>query len=351
MQRLRLLDYRLSRGPRLIGACQQDIGRCAEVANSAERRLVLAKEAGEEGWFGTWAEIAFNVSRSAPYLTTPREVARVEALNVCERPVMVQNQFAEYLQYGNGRLPKTFMSQLCNNRIRQAFTRNSVPTFTDLSNPPQFIRIFTTDPADIGAQRRILLQGTDNSGNTIYSQDGLVQVTGQWVTFASPYAVAPMQFNSITGIQKDITNGQIQVFQVDPNTGTQTLLLTMEPGETTASYRRYYLDNLPRNCCAGTGTADTVTITAIAKLDMIPVVVDTDYFIIQNLEALIEECQAVRYSEMDSAQAAQLEAKCHARAIGHLNGELAHYLGKNRPAVSWKPFGSACLERVAIGMT
>jgi hypothetical protein len=279
-------------------------------------------------------------------------VARVEAFTVCDRPVSVQNQFYEYLQFGNGRLPRSWPSRLCGFGERSAYARNNVPTFTDLSNAPQIIRIFTTDPADVASRRRILLQGTDNNGVVITSLDGSVQVQGQWVQFESPFASAPMQFNTITGIQKDVTNGQIQVFQVDPTSGEQVLLLTMEPGETTASYRRYYLNALPPNCCRdGSGTSESfANITALVKLELIPVVVDTDYCLIQNLEALIEECQAVRYSEMDSGTAAQMEAKCHARAIGHLNGELAHYLGVNQVATSFKPFGSASLERVRIGM-
>jgi len=351
MQRTRLIDFRLSRGPAAVGACASDIYRIAQLVNSAQRRLLMAKEAADEGWWGTWAEMAFIVSRDNPYITCPREVARLEKIDVCTMPVDVQNQFYEYLDFGNGRLPKAWSSRLCENRVRTAYARNCVPTFTDLSNAPQFIRIFTTDSADVGSRRRVLLQGTDNSGNVIVSQDGLVQVTGQWVEFATPYATAPMQFNTITGIQKDVTNGFIQIFQVDPTTGEQVLLLEMQPGETTASYRRYYLDALPLDCCGGTGDNPEVTVTALAKLELIPVVVDTDYCLIQNLEALIEECQAVRYSEMDTPVAAQLEAKCHARAIGHLNGELTHYMGFDKPALIFKPFGSAVLERVRIGMT
>lgn len=347
MQRLRLYDLRLSRLPTAIGFCRTDIPSIAQYVNGADRRLVMGKEAGDEGWWGTWAEMAFNVGRDNPYLTTPRSVARLELATVCENPVQIQNQFYEYLDFGNGRLPKRFRT--CRPHLVEIFTRNTVPTFVDLTNPPQIIRVYSTDAGD--ADKRVLLQGTDNNGNVIRSLDTFNPTTGIFVSLASPstFVDAPMQFNTITGIQKDVTLGDVQIFQVDPTTGQQIKLLTMEPSEQTASYRRYYFDALPSNCCPSVSSANTVTVTAIVKLDLIPVQVDTDYTLIQNAEAIIEECQAIRYSEMDSPGAKQLSRERHNAAIGLLNGELAHYLGTDKPAINFKPFGSARLSKKYVG--
>jgi len=121
----------------------------------------------------------------------------------------------------------------------------------------------------------------------------------------------------------------------------------MEPSEQTASYRRYYLNGLPFNCCPN---QEYVQVSAIAKLDFIPVQVDTDYTLIQNIEAIIEEAQAVRYSRIDSVSAKQMAAEKHIQAVRLLNGELTHFEGKNDPAIIFAPFGSARLERVKIGM-
>lgn len=338
----------MSRLPRLLGFCQGDGPRIFDYANTAVRRLVLSREAGDEGWWGTWAEIAFNVSRTTPYWTAPREVARLEYADVCERPIAINNPFQEYLQFGNGRLPKTFRN-ICCNPVTEAFTRNNVPTFIDLSNPPQTIIVSPMNGADVG--KRVLLQGLDNNGNTIYSLDGANNVQGIFVTLASPFVTAPMNFNSITGIQKDITLGPVNIFQMDPKTGAQVLLLTMEPGETTASYRRYFFNNLPPSCCAvTTNQPQTLTLTGIVKLDIIPVMVDTDYLILTNLEAVIEECRSIRYSEFDNPNANVAESRAaHSNAIGLLNGELGHFLGMDEPAIVWKPFGSASLRRQRIG--
>lgn len=355
MQRLRLYDCRVSRLPTLIGLCQSDINEIAIAVNAAQRRLLYAKEAGDEGWWGTWAEIAFNVDRTNPLITLPREIARLQSVNVCTNPVPVNNQFYEYLEFGNGRMPKKFID--CPGLIN-VFSRNNAPTFRDLTSPPQILKIVTTDSRDVG--KRVLIQGTDRNNTVIISQDGTNKVNGVWVPIDVPFVSCPVQVNMITGIQKDVTFGQIQIFQVHPTTGEEILLLTMDPGETTGWYRRYFLNPLPANCCSGlspnvcngsvsSSAQTTVQVTAIAKLEFIPVAFDTDYCLIQNLEAITEECQSVRLSSMDTAAAKQMAQERHVQAIRLLNGELVHYLGVQKPAISVAPFGSARLERQKIG--
>lgn len=327
----------------MVGLCQADIPGIANYVNSAQRRVLMCKEAGDEGWWGCFAEVAFTVSRTTPYLTLDRHIARLELANVCQFPVEVNSQFVEYLQFGNGRLPKTCAtSGPC---LTAAYTRNNVPTFVDLTTPPQIIRVYLTDAADVN--KRVLIQGTDNNDKVIRSIDTYNPTQGIFLNLQDPSADLPTQMNSITGIQKDITIGEVEFFQVDPTTGDEVLLLTMEPSEEVASYRRYYFNDLPRNCCPANSTS--VSVTGIVKLELVPVRVDTDYCLIQNLEALIEECASIRYSELDSQGSKQISRERHNAAIGLLQGEITHYLGKDKPAVSFYPFGSAHLSKIAVG--
>lgn len=347
MQRTRLYDLRNSRLPALLGLCQSDVARIAQYVNAAQRRLLYAKEATDEGFWGTWAEVVFNVSRSAPYITLPREVARIEAINVCEKPVPVQNSFYEYLQFGNGRMPKTWRQCGWGNCIRQMYSRNNAVTATEMTSAPQYLTAYPTSDQDVG--KAVIFQGLDADGNEIYSQTSAAQITGTSVALTQPYAISSMTFTTISGIQKDVTTGPVRIYQHDPNTGDEILLLTMQPSETTASYRRYYLNGLPNNCCATPGSPSQVQVTALVKLDLIPVVSDTDYTLLQNLEAITEECQSVRYSEMDTAVAKQMAAERHKQAIGLLNGEVNHFCGKDQVAVGYAPFGSAHLRKQRVG--
>lgn len=345
-QRLRLYDLRTSRLPSVVGLCQDNIAGIANFGNSAIRRLLYCKEAGPEGWHGTFAEMVFAVSRDNPYITMPREVARVEYFDVCDRPIVVQNQFSEYLRFGNGRMPR--LDSRCNEwGIQQAYSRNDVPTFIEMTPAPQYIVAFCTDAQDIG--KRALIQGLDTNNEMIYTQDNGNNVTGMFVELSTTGAATPLTYNQITGIQKDVTVGPVRFYQRDPNTGDDVLLLTMQPSEQTASYRRYYLNQLPCNCCATPNVPHTVQVRAMVKLDLIPMICDTDYCLIPNLEAVIEECQAIRYSEMDTTTAKQMEAGAHQSAVRRLNGELDHFYGKNQFAVGVHPFGSARLNRQKIG--
>lgn len=346
MTRLRLLDVRISRLAKAVGLCQGDLAALAELVNSAQRRLLMCKETCDEGWWGTWAEMAFTVTNTNPYITTPRGVARAEAFNVCSSPTPINNQFYEYLQFGNGTMPSRFPRD--SQGILQSYSRNNAVTFTEMTNAPQYLRVYCVDAADTDSGARVLFQGLDANGNVIRTQDGAVTVEGAYVTLASPFATTDMTFSRLTGIQKDETVGDILIYQVDPNDATEVQLSRMEPSELTASYRRYFFHPCPTSCCFNPGDSSTVTVTAIVKLDLIPVQVDTDYLLIQNLEAIIEECQAIRYSTMDIPSAKLMAQEKHLQAIRFLNGELVHHLG-NEAAVEFKPFGSARLERQQIG--
>lgn len=346
MLRCRLYDLVNSDLPADLGLCKTNTPAIASAVNSAQSRLIFDKAAGNEGWNGSYAEVLFYVRRDAPYITLPREIARLEAVNVCTNPAVVQNSFFEYMQFGNGRMPKCRTA--CGPQL-QAYARNNSPLFTDLTNPPQLITAYITNPADVG--KRTLVQGLDQNNTPLSSIDVFARVNGIFLTFQSPFVTSPLSFNTITAIQKDVTVGEVQFFQTDPATGAEVLLLTMQPTETTAWYRRYLFYPLASSCCATTtSTGTNIPVTAIAKLEMIPVASETDYLILTNAEAVAEECRSIRYTKMDTPAAKQLATYHHGQAIRLLIGELSHYNGIDSPAILFSPFGSAKLERVSISM-
>lgn len=289
------------------------------------------------GWWGSWGRFVFNVSAPNSTITTPRQIARLGRMDVCNHPVKIQNEFFEFLDFSRGLEPKV----VCNNL--ETYERGVFPTFSDIVPGNKIVRAFITDLDDVG--RRVLYQGTDQNGNTIFSADGLTNVLGIFVSLASPFVDSPMQITALTGIQKDKTVAPVQFFEVDQTNGNQRLIVTMEPSETVAAYRRYFVNGVPSVCRNGTAPQ----VTALAKLELIPVTVDPDYLLIQNIEALILECQAIRHSKMDSAEAKQQAQVEHRDAIRLLQGELVHYEGKDRPAINFRPFGTARLSHRAIG--
>lgn len=372
-QRVRLIDCILSSLPGTIGLVKGDVPRIAEAVNESQEILVNCEEANEAGWHGSWSEMAFSVDRKFPYITCPRGVSRIEAFDACNQPVPLRNQFSEYMDFGDGRMPKTGRWRgRCDEWNRAGFTRNNSALFTDISNPPQNIQIFALNTADTisspqtGAIPRVLVQGIDQNGRIVTSMDGNNLVQGEFVTLASPYAMTVNQFKFITGIQKDVTQGEVQIYQSDPQWGIAEILLTMEPTETTAWYRRYYLNGLPRSCCPsfrpirineGAPTCgcpydkrEFVQVTALAKLDLIPVVAPTDYCLIQSVQALTFQCQANRFNKMDDTSSSTKAAEYHAMAIKVLRGQGISEDGKNNVSVSFAPFGRGGRNRANLQM-
>lgn len=340
---------RRSRIPENLGIDSENRPALASYVNEAQTRLVQA--AGEAGWWGSWAKMAFTVNRDDPYITVPREVARLIDIDVCRTPVRIQNQFYEFLQFGAGeQQPSTD----CPNRGAsgcgvQGYDRGEFPTFKDITSG-SMVRVYMTNPAD--STKRIFFSGTDSNGLPIYTIDGGVQVNGFFLNLDSvqPFVEHMVPIGTLTAISKDITYGPVQVFEVSLTTGEQTLIAVLAPNETNASYRRYYLQGLPLRCCQCDVEVTDVQVSALAKLEIVPVAVDTDYLLIGNIPALKEECLSIRYSEMDTEEAMKMSEFKHKKAIRLLNQELIHYLGKQQPAIGFKPFGNDTLECAGLQM-
>jgi hypothetical protein len=272
-------------------------------------------------------------------------VARIINIAICESAVQINNQFYEYLYAGVG--PKSYSGTTtcsgCCSPIA-VFDRGVYPTCRDLSDPPKLLRAYASDVRDIG--KRLLIKGLDDNYRVIRDTDNGLDVDGLFMTLSSPFTDSASQFTEIKGIIKDYTYGDVMLYEVDMNTGAQTLLATFMPNEPAPVYRRYYLDNLPDSCCC-TGT--TIQVDGLAKLDFVPISQDTDFLLLGNLEALKEECESIFYSEKDSMQAQQMSEYKHKKAIKLLQNELVHYLGRERPAINMPLWGTATLDRQSIG--
>jgi len=342
------MDFMASRGPQALGLCATDVAGCAAAVNASSERLLYAREVGDSGWIGTWAELQLVASQDEPFITMPFDVARIEQLNLCTFPIPVQNQFYEFLRFGFGRWPKS----VCGSRHcapLAAYDRGKFPLFSDVVPPNKKIRIYMSDPDD--ELKQVLLQSLDGNDQIRYSLDGTVQITGDLMTLVPPFVDSPDIVNKVIGIQKEITLGALRFYEVDTITADQRLVLTMQPGETTASYRRYFVGGIPKSCCANSEatSATEIQLTAICQLTFVPVSVPTDWLVIPSVEAIIHECQCGRYLTMDEPNAKTMAAFHHREAIRLLQGQSVHEQGALNPAVSFAPFGSARLSCQRIG--
>jgi hypothetical protein len=342
-----MYDIRISGMPESVGLCDTDTGAISRIVNEAQERLINDPLTPDEGWWGSWVRMAFNLTQSNPYFITPREIARVILLDVCKQPVRIHNEFYEFLEFGRGFQP----SGCCNQsgvgcQTLAAYERETVVTAFPLAATPQTIRIYAADPRDNGLV--VMPQGKDANGKDVLFIDPLSQQSarGERLALATPFADSLNLFSSIDGIQKNKTFGEVQIFQVDPATGAESPLVVMQPGEEVAQYRKYFVNGLPKQCCNTPG--GVIQIMAQCKLDFIPVASDTDYLMIQSVPALIDECMAVRFGRMDLAGVFSTSDKKHQSALRLLFGQLDNYLGKERPAIQRHIFGSQRLQRQPV---
>lgn len=338
MIRPTLSNFRSQFPIEVMGICAADPG-VITYANDSQQRLIMDPLAPDEGWWGGWATMVLTAAKTFThaYVTTPQNVARIIVSAVCDRPVEMRNGFYEFLMFGAGLQPK-----LCRTGCGQSFNvydRDNVVTLFDFPSTPQKLRFYPTDARDSGLM--ILPQGLDQNSQVVLTTNPVTGLSapGEYVTLAFPFVDSANTFSKLTGIQKDQTYGPVQIFAVDPTTGVETALSTMEPNEQTASYRRYLISGIPNfNCnCAQPGL---VQLQCQVRLDFQPVYNETDYLSIPNVSALVEESISIRYSRMDSGSAAQKSLLHHGRALALLNGQLDLYQGKTSTAVKVPLFGS-----------
>lgn len=343
--RARLSDIQNSRIPLVLGICRDDYVRLAAYVNEASQRLI---NNATEGWWGGFHRVVFAVERSNPYITLPPQYQSILSLGAC-RPMPLRNQFYEFLEEGTGALPNPNNTAQCGDSWclpQQAFDRASVAVTRDLTPTNQYLRVYITDPRDVGF--KLLVSGAkDANGVGIYSTDVNQPVNGFLMTMTQPFTTSESIVTSFESIGKSVTSGDVLLKQVDATTGVEVLLARYTPNETNPSYRRYYLRSLPQNCC-DSATPGTALVTAMVKVQFAPVSVPTDYLIIGNIPALKEECEALRFSEMDSAEAQQKSVFKHGQAIRLLNQEMVAENGQGF-AVNFAPFARASLERSRIG--
>jgi len=335
--RATLKTAKQSRIPALLGICADDTARLASMVNDAQQRLVYAGK--EAGWWEGWVKVRFSVSSTSPYITLPREFARIINMAVCNQPIYIHNEFYELLPGGPGPMPDTLCcSDWCGSVA--GYERGVWPTKVALTATNQRLRVYTTDDRDLGA--KILFVALDQNGNTIYGMDGLRTVTGFYITTLLPFADSSFDVSEIQSVVKPMTFGDILVYQVDQTTGVEVLLSRYLASETNPAYRRYYITPICNGC------ASSFTVTALAKLEFIPVIRDSDPLIISCIPALTEMCQALRGYSQEVTAAHEMAEKHEKRAIKLLKQEMDHYLGLENPAVVVDSLQQASFNRIGL---
>ena len=297
-----------------LNLCATD-SRTTEYINEAQRRLI---ESGK--WKGTYGK--FTLCATKGCIAWPRQIETIESVAVCETPGVIRNQWFEFVETGYGLLDNK------DNVGVQILDRGESPTQSDMSGAGKKVRVYAFLEADAG--KTITIQGYDSNNNwvrTLKSGSGssAVYQDGEVVTLVNGYVDTTTTFKSITGVQKDVTQGNVQLYELtDPAAPTLVDIATYEPNETLPSYRRSLIPSLAGAGGCESGTDKKVAVTVIAKLRFIDAVNDNDVLLISDLYAIKNMALAIKLEENRDFGAAE---QYRTLAFDSLQRQLANHLG------------------------
>ena len=312
---------------RVIGVCRTD-SRVAEMANEAQARML---NRGNKP-VGSLARYRFCAGETA-CITWPRFIRTIEAFAVCSTPGVIRSNFFEFIGWPNGiglqseeNMPGTLL-----------IDRDPSCAFDDVvatTAAPRQICLQATNVADVG--KTVTLRYIDSVGQKKYSSIGGVVQEGERLTLVTPNAVFPANSVFTTSnvssaglyhVVKEVTKYPVLMYETSIVPAITKLLSQYEPSEEVPIYRRSFVPGLPdMSACADATDDCTVNkqITALVKLQHVPVIVDNDPLVIGNLAALKLMVMAILREEQNRHdEAAKLEAK----AEREIDGELSSYLG------------------------
>ena len=323
--------------PTVLGLCPTD-PRVTRYANEAQERLMST----EREWLGTWQTARFVIIDGC--IVWPRGVLEIRHAKIGCTPMSLRNSWYEYVQpVGDPGVAG------CGNFVMQ--DNDWSPVVNNVDRTGNTIRFFPGGPSDYG--KRILVQGYDINHVFVRSQSGSSWVDGEYVTLASPFVdtVNTWYADGITGIQKDITDQPVTMFDVLPAVGsgeeTTTEMATLEPDESYPRYKRSKIlnfDSVVREVGGGWGA---FIVECIVKRGHIPIRVPTDYLVLQNLAAIKSACMAIKREE-DEGPGAGEEQMAAARRL--LSGELRNVLGRKTHITADLHGGRTFSRSVMAGM-
>ena len=320
-----------------LGQAKATIARVSNLCDTSARVVELLNEAQERLLNRTDYPVGSLVryrfcAGSSGCITWPRQVRTIQAWANCSTPGMVKSNWFEFIGYPVG----IGLQDGDTNPGNMLIDRGMACAFDDViatTAAPRKICAIATNAADVG--KYITLRYINSTGQRVYTSiDGVVQ-EGERLTLVAPGGVFPAGVAQTTydlapgglyHVVKATTLYPVALYECSSTALTRQLAF-YEPSETVPIYRRSLIPGLEDMTACDDATSDCTqnkSITALVKLQHVPVVVDNDPLVIGNLAALKLMVMAiVREEQNRHDEAAVLEGK----AARELDGEASSYMG------------------------
>lgn len=289
----------------VAGACNNSPEFLA-LLNESTRRLLRKGD-----WEGTTQPIYICAYNGCVVFN--RYVGAVRRLSICNQTVEVENLWWNWAPRDHlcrWNTAGIWHSMAGRDVHMSAFGRT--PVFQDILGEGRLVRAYARCQNDLG--KTIKIFGTDNNGQALHERDS----NGNWrdgitLTLITPFASTDVYVRSVTRIIKQQTQCPVDMYAYWASEDALEVLAHYDPSETNPSYAKYQLE---QGCCQ---SGCVRGLLALIKLQFVPVQVDTDLVLIQNLDALKDMMQSIKLREAGDIEGA---ARFQSSATRELNNEL-----------------------------
>lgn len=282
--------------------------RVLRYVNQACERLIY-----EGKWVDTYAR--YTICTSNQCLTWPREIETIEAATFCTTPVVLRNEWYEFLGSGPG-----LADGGCGPCLTMIDRGNAV-AFDDVTGTGKKLAIYADGTEAAG---NVLLRYYDLNGNKVYTVSGADTIEGENLAIpaagAYTYSTFEVLPNGLYFVMKPVTKRVIRLYEYTVAGGALKPLGYYEPDEEVPVYRRSYIPHVGGNG----GDCASMPVTVQAKLRFIPAIGDNSLLGISNRGAIRLAVQAVKKEEDNLLGEAEMYWQ---KAYNALDRQLSHWLG------------------------
>lgn len=321
-----------------LGQARSTIARVANVCTDSDQVVTLINEAQERllnrGSYPVGSLVRYRFcAGTSDCIVWPRQVRTIESWAVCQSPAPVQSMWYEFTGYPVG----PGLQDSDSSPGTRLIDRGTVVSFDNVISSSTSLRriaVVATSSADVG--KTVTLRYVDSNGNKKYSDIGGVVQEGEELTLVSPGGVFPsgtaitssyVSTGGLYQVVKETTEYPVLLYECSTTAFTRQIA-KYEPSETNPIYRQSFVPGFTdMQACQGAEDSDCTfnkQITALVKLQHVPVVVDNDTLVIGNLAALKLMVMAILREEENRGDESIMWEK---KAEMEIEGELSSYLG------------------------
>jgi hypothetical protein len=278
-------------------------------------------------------------------VTWPRGVGTILALNVCERPSQLANRWYQFMPLDSSHVRDGLHYNRhgwAGNLITEETSTS--PVFNPIKSAGMLLQFNISQAIDAG--KTITIYGIDQNGQTIRTKwpDGVFR-DGVQIVLAAPFVQSPFSIRHVTRVVKQVTAGFVNVYQFNP---IGSFLLDLAQYEATETNPDYIVSRIigarDRNWEQCSNHVEQVS--ALVKMNFVPFHDDGDLVQIDCEDAIANMVLSIRCKEeKDLSNAATYEAA----ALRELNKQIQDRFPIEQFQVSYRPYGSARLQKVTGG--